>query len=77
MGGGGRQGKESRLIVDLSSQSLKPGGWGACLSSGLDLGHLGLLLDTHTQQQKYWIRRSVPSHPENLNSFPLAFGHTC
>ena len=29
------------------------------------------------QQQRYWIHRSVPSHPENPNSFPLAFGHTC
>ena len=43
----------------------------------MDLGHLGLLLDTHMQQQRYWIHRSVPSHPENPNSFPLAFGHTC
>lgn len=63
MGGdGGRQGKESRMIVDLSNQSPEPGGWEACMSSGLDLVRV---LDTHVQWWRCCMCCSVPSHPEH------------
>ena len=35
------------MTVDLSNQSPEPGGWEACMSSGLDLVHL---LDIHVQR---------------------------